>query len=231
MTTRETRLWRGTTVELRARSEGLPTITGYGAVFNRLSQNLGGFVEDIDPGAFTDTLARNNDVKSYWNHDGSRFLGRRSASNFTVSVDGTGLPYEVTPPNTTYARDLVEVISAGLVLGSSFTFRTLVDGDTWTLTEQGFPKRTLLAVELFETGPVSDPAYLATETEGSSVALRSLAARLNRPFAEVNEAAVANELRNVMTPKGAPELEEQAERTVNRIEWNRRRLALAAHRI
>jgi uncharacterized protein len=239
MTARETRLWRDSAIELRAGIADVPTIAAYGAVFNRLSQNLGGFVEAIDPGAFTDTLARKSsasastgDIKSYWNHDGSRFLGRTSADNLTVSTDDIGLAYVVSPPSTTYSRDLAALVDARLVLGSSFTFRTLPEiGDSWSLTEQGFPKRTLLAVELFEVGPVSDPAYLATEEEGAGAALRSLAVRLNRRPEEALEAAAANELRAFMeAPNGTPDIEEQAADSAVRLDVMRRRLMLAAHR-
>lgn len=236
MTIRETRLHRGASIELRAAGEGkLPTIVGYGAVFGRLSQNLGGFVEDIAPQAFNDTIARktsssaaDGDLKSYWNHDGSRFLGRTSAGNLTVGIDVTGVRYEVAPPNTSYARDLVELVDNRLVIGSSFTFRTLPDGDVWSLTEQGFPKRTIVGAEMFELGPVSDPAYLATEEEGASAALRSLAARLNRRPEEAFEAAAANELRAFMeSPNGTPPIEEQAAST---LVLYRRRLELASRR-
>ena len=52
---------------------------------------------------------------------------------------------------------------------SSFAFRTIED--EWGVTEQGFPLRTLLAVQLVDVAPVNSPAYLDT-----SVAARSLEA-------------------------------------------------------
>lgn len=223
---RETRYWKAPApLELRAGAEGkLPTIVGYGAVFGRYSQNLGGFVEVIDPAAFNDTLSRKNDFKSYFNHDPSRPLGRTVAGNLDLDVDDIGLGYRVTPPDTSYARDLVAVVDAGIVQGSSFTFRTLPDGDSWSLTEQGFPLRTLRAVELYELGPVSDPAYLDTETEGAGIALRSLAVRSGRRHEEVLEAAGANELRSIIEtidPERGPA------QHASRLAVARRRLALA----
>lgn len=206
---RETRFWRLPEMELRAATDGgMPTIVAYGAVFSRYSQNLGGFVEQVDPAAFNDTLARGGVVKSYKNHDPNVILGRTDVGSLRVQADTFGLQYEVTPPPTQAARDLAVEIEHKLIPGSSFTFRVLPDGDSWSLTDQGFPLRTLHAVELYELGPVADPAYLATEGEGASVALRSLAARLNRPAGEVLEAAGANELRSLL---GAPL--EQAEET------------------
>lgn len=200
MTQRETRFWKVPALELRANGDGLQSFTGYGLLYNRYSQNLGGFVEQVAPSAFVDSLARGNNLKSYFNHDPSRVLGTIAAGNLVVEDDQFGIRYTVTPPDTSYARDLSALIAATIVRGSSYTFRTMQDGDVWSLTEQGFPLRTIVKAEIFEVGPVTDPAYLDTEGEGAAVALRSLAVRLNRSFGEVAEAAAANELRSVMEP-------------------------------
>lgn len=224
----ETRYWRVPALELRAGADGaLPTIAGYAAVYNRLSQNLGGFVEQVDPTAFDGNFGRAADFKSCWNHNLDQILGRSTAGNLEVESDVTGLAYAVTPPSLSYGRDLAELVAAGIVKGSSFTFRTLPGGDRWSLTEQGFPLRTLTAVELFELGPVTDPAYLDTEAEGASVALRSLAASLNRRPEEVMEAAAANELRSIMTPLDDHDEHDQAPHA-SRLDVHRRRLALAS---
>ena len=56
---RETRFLRRpeAVAELRAKGDGkLPAIAGYAAVFGQYSQNLGGFVEMIAPGAFDRVL-------------------------------------------------------------------------------------------------------------------------------------------------------------------------------
>jgi HK97 family phage prohead protease len=228
---RETRYAAGTRLEVRAAgTDAMPTIVGYGATFNRYSQNLGGFVEQISPDAFTDTLARGGVVKSFANHDPNVRLGRTDAGNLILSVDVTGIRYEVTPPPTQAARDLIIDIDHGLVPGSSFTFRTLPDGDSWSLTEQGFPLRTLHAVELYEIGPVADPAYLSTEEEGAAVALRSLARTLNRRPEEVMEAAAANELRAVMSPIEAAQEQDDPAKHASRLFLQRQRLALASRR-
>jgi hypothetical protein len=232
MTTRETRFWRVPDLELRAAGDGaLPVISGYGCVFNKYSQNLGGFVEQIDPHAFDATLSRANDVKSYWNHECSLPLGRISAGNLSLEVDTTGVKYAVTPPNTTYARDLTVLVDSKIVAGSSFTFRVMPDGEVWSLTEQGFPLRTITALELYEMGPVTDPAYLDTEGEDASVALRSLAKTLARPFAEVAEAARANELRSLFdAPVSTEQTNEEADGSAQhaRRDVLARRLALAS---
>lgn len=156
-------------VELRAADSGLGTLTGYAAVFNRHSQNLGGFVEQVDPGAFTKSLADGVHVMARGNHDDAMLLGTTWAGTLRLEVDGTGLRYEVDLPDTSAGRDFRALAERGDVKWSSFAFRTVED--SWGETEQGFPLRTLRAVQLIDVAPVNSPAYLDT-----TVAVRSLEA-------------------------------------------------------
>lgn len=198
-------------------SSGRTSLQAYGAVFNRYSQNLGGFVEQIAPGAFNGTL--DADIRSMWNHDASRVLGRVSAQNLSVTVDTVGLLYTVDLPDTSYARDLVALVESGIVRGSSFAFRVLAD--SWSVTDQGFPLRTLEQVTLYEVGPVTDPAYLSTEDPALSVALRSLARSTGRAIDDVVAAAASNTLRTVLdgpaTDLGGDPLASHAGDAANRI--------------
>ncbi len=54
-------------VELREEGDTLTAI-GYASVFDSLSQNLGGFVERVAPGAFRSTL-KQADVRALFNHE------------------------------------------------------------------------------------------------------------------------------------------------------------------
>ena len=154
-------------VELRAEGNGLGTLTGYAAVFNRHSQNLGGFVEQVDPAAFTKSLADGLPVMARGNHSDAMLLGTTWADTLRLSVDGTGLRYEVDLPDTSAGRDFRALAERGDIKWSSFAFRTIED--EWGVTEQGFPLRTLRAVQLVDVAPVNSPAYLDT-----SVAVRAL---------------------------------------------------------
>jgi uncharacterized protein len=185
---------------VRVSASGRSIIEAYGSVYMRYSQNLGGFVEQVAPGAFDDSLS--TDLRSMWNHDPSRVLGRSSAGNLTVTSDVTGMKYSVEAPDTSYTRDLVALIDSGIVKGSSFAFRTLQD--SWSLTDQGFPLRTLEKVALYEVGPVTDPAYLSTEETGAAVALRSLSELTSCPLDELVAAAGRNELRSYLPGGSAP---------------------------
>ena len=156
-------------VELRAGTSGLGVLAGYAAVFNRHSQNLGGFVEQVDPAAFNKSLADGVPVMARGNHSDAMLLGTTWAGTLRLSVDGTGLLYEVDLPDTSAGRDFRALAERGDVKWSSFAFRTIED--EWGVTEQGFPLRTLRAVQLVDVAPVNSPAYLDT-----SVAARSLEA-------------------------------------------------------
>jgi HK97 family phage prohead protease len=154
-------------IETRADSDA-PVIRGHAAVFNKLSENLGGFREQIAPGAFDDVL--NDDVRALFNHDPNHVLGRTKAGTLSISVDDNGLAYEVDPPDTQTARDLIVSMQRGDVSQSSFAFT--VEQDDWSEDEDGRIVRTIQKVKrLYDVSPVTYPAY-----PDASVGLRSLEA-------------------------------------------------------
>lgn len=182
-------------LELRDNGEGPGTLEGHAAVFDSLSQDLGGFVERVAPGAFAETLSE--DVRALFNHDRSALLGRASTGTLRLAVDSNGLAYEVDLPETSLARDVAELAGRGDLRGSSFGF--VVRDDTWEEMDDGTIVRTLLSVRLYDVGPVTEPAYLETEAPGKELALRSLGARLGREIEDPREAARSNRSDN-LTP-------------------------------
>jgi HK97 family phage prohead protease len=153
--------------DLRVESRGVArVIRGYAIVFDRLSENLGGFLEKIDPAAVDRTLTEHIDLRALIDHDSSKILGRVTASTLRVEKDGHGLRVEIDPPDTTTAQDILESIRRRDVTGMSFAFRTLED--SWDFKVDP-PIRTLLDMRVREVSVVTFPAYLQTE-----VALRSL---------------------------------------------------------
>tara|TARA_R110000737_G_scaffold306606_1_gene314312 strand:+ start:256 stop:1293 length:1038 start_codon:yes stop_codon:yes gene_type:complete len=154
--TSETRYY---TIDSRlTQKQGKDVVIGHAAVFDTLSEDLGGFKERIKPGAFDDVL--DNDVRAYFNHDPNFLLGRTKAGTLRLSVDKKGLRYELDVPNTTAGRDLKENMRLGNITQSSFAFTIGKDGDSWERAENGADIRIIKKVKrLYDVSPVSLPAY------------------------------------------------------------------------
>lgn len=142
-----------------------PKIDGYAAVFNQLSENLGGFREKIDPHAFDETLANADDVRGLVDHDPSRILGRIKAGTLRLNTDAVGLHYVIDPPDTQTGRDILVSLKRGDVDQSSFAFRTLDDNWEFKKDASGHTTatRTLLRVKLYDVSVVTYPAYPQTK--------------------------------------------------------------------
>jgi hypothetical protein len=97
------------------------TLSGYAAVFNSDSEDLGGYIERIRPGAFRETLA-SADVVALINHDHTLVVGRCSAGTLRLREDDTGLAYEIDLPDIQAARDLVVSRERGDLKSCSFGF-------------------------------------------------------------------------------------------------------------
>lgn len=187
--------------EVRARTGGGVTIVGHAPIWNRYSQNLGGFVEQVAPGATTKTI-QEADIRGLFNHDPSAILGRNKSGTMRLAEDSVGLAYEIDVPDTSLGRDLALLMERGDLTQSSFSFRTLPDGDEWSLTPDGFPLRTLTEIALYDLGPVTFPAYLDSES-----GMRSALASLTNPTRSIDDViAVAgrNELRSLIPGHEAP---------------------------
>lgn len=181
-------------IELRASETGIGVLFGYAAVFNRYSQNLGGFVERVDPAAFNKSLADGAEVLARFNHSDDALLGSSISETVRLGVDGTGLHYEVDLPETSTGRDVKALAERGDLRFSSFAFRTMED--EWGYTEEDFPLRTLRAVQLIDVAPVVRPAYRDTTT-----GLRSLIDKFDLSLDEVRAAAEQNVLGRLLHEK------------------------------
>jgi HK97 family phage prohead protease len=164
--------------ELEFRAEGDSVkVGGYAAVFNSMSQDLGGFREVIRRGAFTHTIAGGADVRFLINHDGMP-LARTKSGTLRLAEDERGLRIDATlDPTDPDVQRLIPKMKRGDLSQMSFGFRTLKDA--WR--QEGADQiRELHAVDLFDVSAVTYPAYQSTE-----VALRSLAAvRSAQPVAD-----------------------------------------------
>ena len=155
-------------LEVKADENGRTVIRGYAAVFESESQDLGGFVEIVERGAFDEVMRSNPDVFGKYNHE--RVIGRTSSGTMRLMVDERGLRYEIDPPKA--AADVVELIERGDVRGSSFAFRSNPKDESWQRDDKGRMIRRIKKFSfLGDAGPVDTPAYLATETYVSKRAL------------------------------------------------------------
>jgi uncharacterized protein len=153
--------------ELRSTDDG--KLVGYAAVWNSLSEDLGGIRELIAPGAFTRSLQEYPDVLALVEHDTHKVLGRTKNGTLRIVEDERGLRVEIDPADTSYARDLMALVKRGDVAGMSFRFRPFPGGFDVDMG-QSPPVRTLRSVRLKEVSVVVSPAYPDT-----SVLMRDLA--------------------------------------------------------
>lgn len=140
-------------------------VRGYAAVFDSLSEDLGGFREKINRNAFDNVL--DNDVVAVFNHDMNMILGRTTSGTLKLSVDERGLLTEIDMPNTTLGNDLVELVERGDISKMSFGF--FVDRDAWIESENDFVREVKEVKKLIDVSLVTKPAYNDT-----SAAVRSL---------------------------------------------------------
>ena len=144
-------------------------IDGHAAVFNTLSEDLGGFREKIDPGAFAQTI-RDDDVRALWNHQAGVVLGRSKNDTLSLSEDKIGLAFTLDVARTQAGDDALVSIKRGDVDQMSFGFR--VQEEQWDEDhDKDETTRTLKVLQLLDISPVTFPAYPETD-----VAKRSLAA-------------------------------------------------------
>ena len=154
--------------ELRfAQTEGeAPKIVGYAARFNQLSDVLGNFREQIQPGFFDGIEA--DDVRALFNHDPNYVLGRSTAGTLKLAQDSEGLAVEIIPPDTTWARDLLTSIQRGDVTQMSFAFTVAENGDKWEKVDGNWIRTLIRKGHVYDVSPVTYPAYPQT-----SAAVRS----------------------------------------------------------
>ena len=141
--------------------DGRRRITGYGAVFGKLSEPLriGNRVmrERVMPGAFDKSLRSLPDVRALINHEASLLLARSLAGTLQLSTDDHGLCYQIDPPNVSYCNDLLVSLERGDINQSSFGFYTVQDD--FVEDSDGGLIRQLRAVDIFDVSVCTFAAY------------------------------------------------------------------------
>lgn len=169
-------------IELRADTSDdgrLGTMSGHFSVFDAWyevdSVWEGHFIERVAPGSFKKTFAENRDgMRVTFNHGQDPQLGDKVLGPIeNLSEDATGAYYEVPLLDTSYNRDLLPGLKAGLY-GASFRFRVVKEDfekspKRSTHNPEALPERTIKEVQVMEFGPVTYPA-----SSSATAAVRSL---------------------------------------------------------
>ena len=151
-------------------------------------EDLGGFVEIVQAGAFSRSLRDGGDVLALVHRNTELVLGRRSAGTLRVAEDTRGLAFDVTLPDTQAARTYRSASSEATSRARPSRSRRRAAVDR-RIDQGGKAIRELLDVDLHDITVTASPAYSDT-----AVALRSLATlggwrlRNARRFLETTEA-------------------------------------------
>lgn len=167
--------------EYRASTDGVKKIGGMAASYNQYT-NMGWFVEVILPGFFDG--ADTTETACLKNHDPNLILGRTANNTLTLSLLPSGLDYEATPPDTICGNDTYTEVKGGYIYKSSFAF-TAKETNWKTVPAETFKgvfpddviskltyggeievRELVKCGTLYDTSPVTYPAYQSTSSEG-----------------------------------------------------------------
>ncbi len=165
----EIRSFHSTGLELRKEGDSPGRLVGIAVPFGKRSEDLGGWVEQFQQGAFGDGIGRDNDAKALIGHDDRLIaLGSYRAGTLILKEEKQGLSYDLDLPDTTAGRDLAVSVERGDVGGVSIGFRVREQGAMWEEEDDDVLVRTVISANLFEMSFVNFPAYVDT-----SIAQRS----------------------------------------------------------
>ncbi len=157
----------------------MPVLCGYLGVFNEWteirSKHEGHFMERVAPSAFKRTFEiGRRSMRVCLDHGTDPTVGNKPLGPITMLEEhDRGAYYEVPLLDTSYNRDLIPALEAGLY-GSSFRFSVMRDDfnprpRASDANPDGLPERTILEAKVREFGPVSFPAY-----GGATAGIRSI---------------------------------------------------------
>jgi HK97 family phage major capsid protein/HK97 family phage prohead protease len=135
------------------------TVVGYAAVYGSRSADLGGFTEQIAPGAFRDVLAGNPDVRALLNHDPNQILGRTKSGTLRLYDEERGLRFEIDLPDSPLGENVRAAVERRDLDGASFRFKC--GDDEW----DGDVRTVKNIRELHDCSLATTPAYPSTSIE------------------------------------------------------------------
>lgn len=165
--------------EYRVKQEGgegeSNRLVGYALLYNTPSNPIydpdsrSTYVEILQPGCFTRSLAENPDIRAYVAHDKKKILGRVGANTLGLEPDGIGMKFWLDLDDTSHATDLKKSIRRKDLDGVSFGMKNVKS----TIRKGGkYPLRIVHEATLTEISPgVDRPAYSEAVAELRSLEL------------------------------------------------------------
>lgn len=154
-------------MEYRASEEGSGRmVEGYAALYEQTTNELFGFSEVIERGAFDN--ADLSDVRALFNHDPNQILARTASGTLKIWTDERGLKFSFEMPETTLGNDLLVMMKRGDISQSSFAFDKVED--EWEKRQDGRPLRRIRSIGLlYDVAPVTYPVYTQTTATARSL--------------------------------------------------------------
>lgn len=152
-------------LQLRSENESELVIEGYFALYGVPTQLTDGLYEQIEKGAFDNSL-QSNDIRCLFNHDTAVVLGRTGNKTLELHSDDKGLYGKVyINANDKQAVDIYERVKRGDITGCSFGFYPV--NEEPISYEDGVMYRVLEA-DTIEVSIVTFPQYPETEIKARS---------------------------------------------------------------
>jgi len=168
------------------------TVVGYAAVWDSMSEDLGGFREVIKRGAFTEALEAGTEIRFVLGHDMDTVMARTSNGTLELMQDDVGLRMwariALDDPD---AQRLDAKLRSGAMSQMSFAFSMPTDGtgEVWDYSG-GVPVRSVERVGmLYEVSAVGAPAYTASTIAARAGILEDAITSGRLPSAGATDAA------------------------------------------
>ena len=176
------------------------TIKGCAIVFNRWSNDLGGFIERILPDAITQELINSSDIIANCEHNSQDYMMARSRNGegtLKLELREDGVYFEFDAPETEKGNDILYHVRNGNIFECSFAF-TLPEkrgGEKW-YKEDGQLKRDITKIAgLYDISLVGRGAYSDTFCYNRSIPEDVLNEFKDEPITEKIEETTTEEVK------------------------------------
>lgn len=163
--------------------------------------------EIITPGTFQKAIAKARRIKEsidfLVDHDTKKILASTVNDSLTLEEDEVGLYFDAKISKTSWGKDLYVLVKDGIIKGLSFGMKVL--DESWSLSSDGMPLRTIHEIELYEISALKTPAYPTTllEARGLHVADIEVPEKVEEKSSELRSLIGGNGMNNEqeVTPK------------------------------